>query len=122
MKKIFFIIAFVFIGQQAFSQMYIVSILNGTANSCLNMNTEFTLATISPTGVLTKTCILNGWTSSSELTQGLIAINLELNSIMSQGYKLIHTETGGDNLRNGGVLSEGGNMIKAGTIYYLAIP
>ena len=120
MKKLLFIIAFAFIGHQAYSQMYIVSILYDDVNSCGNY--EYTLATISPSGVLTKTCITNGLQNSTTLTNGLIAINLELNSIMSQGYKLIHTDTPGDDNVNGGVLNVGGATIKAGTIYYLALP
>ena len=120
MKKILFILAFIFLGQQAFSQMYIVSILDYYHNSCAT-NGEHTLATISPTGVLTKTCIQNGQ-YATDIIQGLTAINLELNSIMSQGYKLIHTDTGGNEYINGGVLTNDGVGIKKGTIYYLAIP
>ena len=116
MKKLIFLLAFIFIGQQAFSQMYIVSIQYANVNNC-NGTSEYTLSTISPTGVLTKTCIATGGTSDPN--DGLISINLELNSIMAQGYKLIHTDYGGGAQ---GLISQYGFLITLGTTFYLAIP
>ena len=72
MKKLLFVLAFAFIGQQAFSQMYIVSIQDAQINNC-SVNNEHTLSTISPTGVLTKTCIDRGY-STNDPNDGLISI------------------------------------------------
>lgn len=116
MKKLLFVLAFVFVGSQAFSQMYIVSIQSWYVNNC-NVNNEHTLSTISPTGVLTKTCIDNG-TVSDDPNDGLISINLELNSIMAQGYKLIHTDYGAIAQ---GLISQSGSITQ-GTTFYLALP
>ena len=96
MKKLLFVLAFTFIGGQTFSQMYIVSIGQVGINGCSDY--ELTLSTISPTGTITKTCIPSGENSGSNInwdpTNGLALINQELNSIMSQGYKLINTDYG----------------------------
>ena len=117
MKKLLFVFAFAFFGEQAFSQMYIVSIQNAYVNNCNGTN-ELTLSTISPTGVLTKTCIDRGY-STSDPNDGLISINLELNSIMAQGYKLINTDYGGDAQ---GLIQQYGYLITRGTTFYLALP
>ena len=116
MKKLLFVLAFAFIGQQAFSQMYIVSIQDYSINNC-GSNNYNTLSTISPTGVLTKTCIDRGYITGDP-NDGLISINLELNSIMAQGYKLIHTDYGGG--AQGLIGSYG--YIGEGTTFYLALP
>ena len=57
MKKLLFVLAFVFIGQQAFSQMYIVTIGSYTIGGCSSSNNEVTLTTVAPTGTETHTCI-----------------------------------------------------------------
>ena len=97
--------------------MYIVSIQDASVNNC-NVNNEHTLSAISPAGVLTKTCIDRGY-STSDPNDGLISINLELNSIMAQGYKLIHTDYGGGAQ---GLISQYGYLITEGTTFYLALP
>ena len=84
-KKLLFVLAFVFIGGQAYSQMYIVAIVTPNANGCAS--SERTLLTISPTGSTTKMCIPSGYTgsfSTEDPTNGLVMINQELNSIMNQ--------------------------------------
>ena len=48
MKKLLFVLAFTFIGQQAFSQMYIVTIANWNINGC-DVSTELTLTTVTNT-------------------------------------------------------------------------
>ena len=116
MKKLFFLIAFAFIGTQAYSQMYIVSTGNGGVNGC-STSYEVTLTTISPTGNITKACISNGnfvSPNNSDYTAGLALINQELNNIISQGYKLIHTD--------GQLINPNGGLINAGVSFYLAIP
>jgi len=90
MKKLLFVLAFTFIGQQAFSQMYIVTIAHYNINSC--SANEVTLTTVTPTGTETHTCI------PEHIADGaLISLNQELNSIISQGYKLIETNNGNYN-------------------------
>ena len=56
MKKIFFLLVFAFVGQQAFSQMYMVLTHDGSVNGCDNTS-ELTLTTISPSGEVNKSCI-----------------------------------------------------------------
>ena len=118
MKKLLFVLAFVFVGQQAFSQMYIVSIGISSINGCSNY--EYTLSTISPTGTITKTCIPSGYNngSSNDPTNGLALINQELNSIMSQGYKLINTDYGGSTYQG----LQNSEQIHSGVNFYLTIP
>ena len=79
MKKLLFVLAFTFIGQQAFSQMYIVSIAAPNIGGCNSINfEERTLTTVTPTGIETHTCIP---TNISDGT--LISLNQKLNSIVS---------------------------------------
>ena len=90
MKKLLFVLAFTFIGGQAFSQMYIVTITSYSIGGCsYNNPEERTLTTVTPTGTETHTCI-PAWISQG----ALILLNQELNSIISQGYKLIETNNG----------------------------
>jgi hypothetical protein len=77
MKKLLFVLAFAFIGGQAFSQMYIVTIASYGINNCPGGTTERTLTTVSPTGIETHTCI------PAYIDQGaLISLNQQLNSIV----------------------------------------
>ena len=117
MKKIFFLLVFAFVGQQAFSQMYMVLTHDGSVNGCDNTS-ELTLTTISPSGEVNKSCISK---SVSVLNSGLQIINEELNSIMSQGYKLINTDYGETNDGENHGLQDG-NVVRAGVTFYLAIP
>ena len=114
MKKLLFVLAFTFIGQQAFSQMYIVSIATYTIGGCSNSSPEErTLTTVTPAGIETHTCIPGNIVSGA-----LISLNQELNSIISQGYKLIETNNGYSD-QNGAINRYSLNF---GTSYYFAIP
>ena len=114
MKKLLFVLAFAFIGQQAFSQMYLVTIASYSIGGCSYSNPEErTLTTVTPTGTETHTCI-PAWISEG----ALISLNQELNSIISQGYKLIETNNGYSD-QNGTIA---GSELNNGTIYYFAIP
>jgi hypothetical protein len=85
MKKLLFVLAFAFIGQQVFSQIYIVTIAHADVASC-NTAWEVTLTKTPPTGPQISTCIAN------TIYDGAIEqLNQELNIITSQGYKLIET-------------------------------
>jgi hypothetical protein len=110
MKKLLFVMAFVFIGHQAFSQMYIVTISSYQVNGC--DPGQHTLTTYPPTGGFTNTCI------SIYVPTGVVELNQTLNSIISQGYKLIETNNG-DSDKNGTISSE---TLNPGTTYYFAIP
>jgi len=120
MKKLLFVLAFTFIGGQAFSQMYIATILDQyylPSAGCINA--EHILVKVNPSGVQTTTCI-------PETVQdgGLITLNQELNSIISMGYKLMQTLPGG-NLGGqssvGGYISDSG-YLRPGTTFIFAIP
>ena len=114
MKKLLFVLAFAFIGQQAFSQMYIVSIGAYSIAGCSsNGPEERTLTTVTPAGIETHNCI------PAKISEGaLISLNQKLNSIISQGYKLIETNNGYMD-QNGTINSD---ELNNGTIYYFAIP
>ena len=93
MKKILFVLAFAFIGQQAFSQIYIMTyseVEGGHPSGCV---LDCILTKINPTGNVTYTC-LESW-EITENPQTFVTINTEINQIINQGYKLIGTNFGG---------------------------
>ena len=94
MKKLLFVLAFAFIGQQAFPQMYIVIISDIASNhpsNCSSNNYDRVMTTIDPQGNYTYTCMPSGVIiSSGGSLQG--QINQEFNSILAQGYKLVATD------------------------------
>ena len=60
MKKLLFVLAFTLIGEQAFSQMYIVTInhLNVNHNSnCSSGSSDAVMTTIDPQGNITYDCM-----------------------------------------------------------------
>jgi len=115
MKKLLFILAFAFIGHQAFSQMYIVTIASSSIGGCQASGpyTEHTLTTVDPLGIETHKCIYAYIDKG-----GLISLNQELNNIIGQGYKLIEVNNGQTN-QNGTINS---NTLNLGTTFFLAIP
>mgnify|MGYP002851078443 CR=1 FL=1 len=122
MKKIFLLTLFAFFGQQVFSQMYIVSIYVDNSDSyCAGY--EVKMKTTDPSGSTTTTCIPDG--HFSHPTQGangidapLGIINQELNSIMSQGYKLIHIISNTE----GSIFNNSSGQIETDIIFFLAQP
>ena len=88
MKKILFLLAFAFIGQQAFSQIYIVTTVPNYEFQSAGCS-SVVLVKVDPTGNQTTTCI-----DGDVQYGGLITLNQELNSIISQGYQLIETSSG----------------------------
>ena len=109
MKKLLFVLAFTFIGQQVFSQIYILTLSDGCAAD------EIQLTKYPPTGGVIQFCI------SEEIEAGLVSLNQELNSIINQGYKLIETNNGqATGLHNNGLINE--ETINKGTTFYFAIP
>ena len=122
MKNYIFVLAFTFIGQQAFSQILIATysgIYSGHPSNCSTGETVFTK--IDPTGSVTYTCLVPERIYNNHST--LVAINQELNSIINQGYKLIYTssvEHGGGGELTGTIDAYG--HVASPTIWYFAIP
>ena len=113
MKKLLFVLAFAFIGQQAFSQMYMIHISDYETGNCNNSLYELTLTKVDPTGNVTYTCFCkfidptNATTFCGNATNALVILNQEFNSLISQGYKLVYgaatnmTPTDGDEIKEG---------------------
>ena len=116
MKKLLFVLALTFIGQQAFSQICLVTISSANLGSCGN-STDRTITVIDPTGTETYTCI------DYDLSMGgLGQLNQILNSVTSQGYKLITTS-----LEQGQCLTVGSPTVATTTLisnatFIFAIP
>jgi len=98
MKKLLFVLAFTFIGQQAFSQMYIVIVNNLHSthpiySSCGNLTTNHVMTTIDPLGAITYQC-MPYIDDANRNGNNAALLNLEFSSILSQGYKLVFMENG----------------------------
>jgi hypothetical protein len=121
MKKLLFVLVFTFIGQQAFSQMYIVTLSFVSAthpSGCDSDNTnELCLTKTDPTGAQTYTCIQENIAHSST---PISILNLELNNILTNNpdYKLIETNNGHSS--NNGLID--GTTLNYGTTWYFAAP
>ena len=99
MKKLLFVLAFTFIGGQAFSQMYIVTIysINGNTHpsNCSAALYSVVMTTIDPQGNMTYDCMPNGG-QIDESGNSIVLLNQKFNSILSQGYKLVSTDADND--------------------------
>ena len=99
MKKLLFVLAFAFIGQQAFSQMYIVTVYGIQSGShpsnCTSGAYDVLMTTIDPQGNITYDCMPNGGQISNS-GNNIVLLNQKFNSILSQGYKLVATDTDND--------------------------
>ena len=83
MKKLLFVLAFAFIGQQAMSQMYIVTLVNGYYAPSYGCD-SLLLITVDPLGNETYDCI------SNVVQHGALSqLNIAFNNIINQGYKMI---------------------------------
>ena len=130
MKKLLLILYFAFIGQQALSQMYmaILSTTNINANQnpsgCIN---DFVLVKIDPQGNISYDCLgFVTYPLNSDYTP-LSNLNVALNNIINQGYKLIKITDpsisgGASNNNGGGLLNSSGENLTVGTVWYFAIP
>lgn len=117
MKKLLFVLAFAFIGQQAFSQMYIVVLGQYASGGC--QSGEIAVHKTNPTGSSTIVCI------EQELSLGALdALNIELNSVINLGYKLVETSyyNGGSTYGNGLINTYGDGSLNIGTSFIFAIP
>lgn len=115
MKKRLFVLVFAFIGQQAFSQMYIVTLskVNPAVSGC-DGTIEATLTITDPAGGQTYTCItVNNWDD----TNGLSVLNTKLNGIITTppGYKLIAVNTSENGFMENDYFTEG-------TVWFFAAP
>ena len=82
MKKTLFVLGFAFIGQQAFSQMYIVTISTvGTTHPDSQTNNNV-ITTVDPQGNITYDCLLP-YSNFDDGAQNLVDINLNFNSIIN---------------------------------------
>ena len=115
MKKLLFVFAFAFIGQQAFSQMYIVTIYDlpsSHPSNCPWSTDDVVMTTIDPQGNITYDCMPNG---GQVFYNGnhIALLNQKFNSILSQGYKLVSTDADND-------ITVGGSYMNGA--WYFAIP
>ena len=113
MKKLLFVLTLAFIGQQAFSQIYLVTISSNSVGSVCT-TAELTLTKVPPNGTATNICI------DKALSSGLVSVNNEFNSIISQGYKLIETSYSQGN--SGGGLIHSSSISDYGSTFIFAIP
>ena len=115
MKKLLFLLALTFIGQQTFSQIYLVTLskVDPAVSGCDN-TIEATLTITDPSGAQTYTCIaVDNWYN----TNGLSVLNTKLNDIITTppGYKLIEMKTS----ENG--FMENDNFTE-GMVWFFAVP
>ncbi|MBG65505.1 MAG: hypothetical protein CMP73_02470 [Flavobacteriales bacterium] len=92
MKKLLFVLAFTFIVQQVFSQLYIVSVLSihsDPTNTCTYSGYDLAIYVVDPTGAETVTCI-----DDDVDDYGLKTLAQVLNNIIAQGYKITNIQTG----------------------------
>ena len=126
MKKLLFLLTLAFIGQQAFSQMYIVTLSQAySLNHVACGNYEPVLSIVTPNGAITYTCL--GSNQIGENSNVIGIINQELNNIINQGYKLIETNNGSVLGNGSGSVNTGNGFINHtginyGTTWYLAVP
>ena len=102
MKKLLFVLVFAFIGQQSFSQMYLVIVSSchsqhPSACNSLSNNSNAVMTTVDPQGNVTYDCLPSPHPAFDGVQ--ITIINQKFNSIISQGYKLIDSD--GDNSLSG---------------------
>ena len=128
MKKLLFVLAFTFIGQQAFSQMYMVSLQEPShySNNSLGCSLlhELVLIKVDPSGNQTATCITQRVDFATN--SGLSVLNQEFNTIINLGYKLIMPDDVTRNLiygqNNGGGATPDDLRLSSGHTWFFAIP
>ena len=113
MKKLLFVLAFTFIGIQVFSQIYLVTINDADFGSC--GVSERTITTIDPTGTETNICVDSFCDNNNTLGQ----LNQVLNSITSQGYKLINFTSSNGSITH---TTSGNTILSINTTFIFAIP
>ena len=123
MKKLLVVLVFIFIGQQAFSQMYVVFFTGYDEDhqTAVCASDAYLLTKIDPLGNTSYTCVDN----NDDLDYNpiaLVQINQELNSIINQGYKLIEINSPQHSSEYSGSTINVDGRVAKGTIWYFAIP
>ena len=117
MKKILFVLAFAFIGQQAFSQMYMVMVSSISQSHPSGLadgsGDDAVITVIDPLGNTTFTHL--SWELVRDDPSNAILIHQTLNNIMSLGYKLVGMNPQGDFRLNA-------NQQNFDQTFFLAIP
>tara|TARA_B100000902_G_C26592816_1_gene566673 strand:- start:136 stop:489 length:354 start_codon:yes stop_codon:yes gene_type:complete len=117
MKKLFFLCAFLFMSMQIQAQMYMVALVSVSDVDSSCSTDERVLVIVDPTGEQTVVCI--PYTVNSG---GLVQLHQELNNIMAEGYKLIHTSYNLDSDGGDGGLVDNGVLNPDGVTFILAVP
>ena len=104
MKKLLFVLSFAFIGQQAFSQMYMVTVSSITQSHPSGLadgtGDDAVITVIDPLGNTTFTHL--SYEMVRDDPSNAILIHQTLNNIMSLGYKLVGMNPQGDFRLNSG--------------------
>ena len=117
MKKLFFLCAFIFISIQVQAQLYIVTVDVGDAQSSEVPDAKVTI--IPPSGIALEQMIpgidyMFSTDGIYEVAEHFTAVNIILNDIISEGYKIIHIDNGNMDSTPMGATGD--------RIYYLAVP
>ena len=110
MKNLFFLCAFLFMSMSMKAQLYIVHTYGEVVESQYN----YFMTTVSPNGEVYTIDLpyLPDFPSPELMEPHIQIINAELNNIINQGYKLIHTDH-----------HPGNNILGLNfNTYYLAVP
>ena len=130
MKRLLFVLAFTFIGGQAFSQMYIMVVnavgsASGPSNPITCGSNEIPILIVEPNGTETYNCIPDNISNGQ-----LGALNVEINNILNLGYKLIETYvpkksysgSGNTTTTQNFIDSYGVYEVRAETVFLFAMP
>jgi len=118
MKKLLFVLAFTFIGGQAFSQMYSLSVQIANPShpsNCPNIGgDDVVIIKIDPAGNATYTCVEQANSTIDDSKWSVV--QQDINSILNLGYKVIGTPP--DIFRRNSNTSSSLNLVT----WYFAIP
>lgn len=117
MNKLLLLIAFAFIGAQAFSQVCMLAVVSSNSVDCSNEN-SVALVKIDPLGTETILCDI-GCGVSAEIGFGCLGkINEQINQIINEGYTLI--DINGQNIMNHEADGDGYYYLNPGVVYVFA--
>ena len=97
--------------------MMTYSRVNASTSGCNGNGPIYALTIIDPTGNVIYTCVQHEELSNDPVT--FVTINMEINNILSQGYKLVYINTGANTT---GAMISNENEHNVGTSWYFAIP
>ena len=123
MKKIFFLLAFAFIGTQAYSQVYMLAVVDANGVECTNgleNDIDLALVKIDPLG--NETIICDEACVDASIGFGCLGmINQEINIIVNEGYKLMAINAP-NSIAAEEPDTDGLHQIDEGTIFIFAAP